>query len=30
MEHERQDILARWDKENIEEPEKLSYGSEKR
>lgn len=30
MEHERQDILARWDKENIEEPEKLSYGSEKK
>ena len=29
MEHERQDILARWDKENIEEPERLPYGSEK-
>ncbi len=30
MEHERQDILVRWDKENIEELPKLSCGSEKK
>ena len=29
MEHERQDILARWDKENVEELPNLSCGSEK-
>ena len=30
IEHKRQDILARWDKENVEDPEKLPYGNEKR